>query len=147
MSLFTVTDNGWRTALDLAAAGIRLGAVVDRRGFVAAHLTEAARRVGAQIFLGADIAGVQGGSRVRAVEVSTDGRNALPFKCDALAVSGGFNPSLGLTSHLGRGRNGRRQPRPLCRATCHPMSWWRARRAGCSRWPIAWRMARVRAWT
>ena len=28
-------------------------------------------------------------------------RNALTVDCDALGVSGGFNPNLGLSSHLG----------------------------------------------
>jgi len=101
VSLFTTTDNGWRTVLDLAASGIGLGAVVDRRGYVPSSWVAAARRAGAQVFLGAEVVGVRGGRKLRWVEISRDGRDALLVKCDALGVSGGFNPALGLTSHLG----------------------------------------------
>jgi methylglutamate dehydrogenase subunit C len=101
VSLFTTTDNGWRTALDLAAAGVRLAAVVDRRTHVPPGWKAAAERAGAQVVLGAEVVGVHGGKRVRCVEISTDGRNGLTINCDALGVSGGFNPALGLTSHLG----------------------------------------------
>ena len=101
ISLFTTTDDGWRTAADMAAAGIRLGAVVDPRSHVSPSLVAAAEAGGARIFLNAEVVGVQGGKRVRAIEISTDGRNAIIVKCDTLGVSGGFNPALGLTAHLG----------------------------------------------
>ena len=64
-------------------------------------LAAAAEAGGARIFLNAEVVGVHGGKRVRAIEISTDGSNALAVACDTLAVSGGFNPALGLTSHLG----------------------------------------------
>ncbi|HVV28428.1 MAG TPA: sarcosine oxidase subunit alpha family protein [Rhizomicrobium sp.] len=101
VSLFTATDNGWRTAADLARAGIGVAAVVDSRRHVNPALVAAARRTGARVFLDAQVVGVRGGKRVRSVEISTDGHNALTVPCDALGVSGGFNPALGLTSHLG----------------------------------------------
>jgi sarcosine oxidase subunit alpha len=101
ISLFTSTDDGWRTAADLAASGVRLGAVVDPRGHVDAALVTAAEGGGAQIFLNAEVVGVHGAKRMRAIEISTDGRNAIQLACDTLGVSGGFNPALALTSHLG----------------------------------------------
>ena len=101
ISLFTSTDDGWRTAADLAAAGVRLSAVVDPRGHVNPALVSGAEAGGAQIFLNAEVVGVQGGKRVRAIEISTDGRNAILVSCNTLGVSGGFNPALAVTSHLG----------------------------------------------
>jgi sarcosine oxidase subunit alpha len=101
VSLFTCTDDGWRTAADLAASGIPLGAVVDPRGHVNPALVSAAEAGGAQIFLSAEVVGVRGGKRMRAIEISTDGRNAILVVCDTLGVSGGFNPALAITSHLG----------------------------------------------
>lgn len=102
VSLFTATDNGWRLAADLAAKGVRLGAVVDSRRAVAPRLVAMAEQAGARIFLGAEVTGTLGGKRLKGIEITTDGRNALTIACDVLGVSGGFNPALGLTSHLGQ---------------------------------------------
>ena len=101
ISIFTSTDNGWRTAADLAAAGVRLGAVVDPRCHVGPGLAAAAEKAGARIFLGAEVVGTHGGKKLSGIEISTDGKNAVTMKCDVLGVSGGFNPALGLSSHLG----------------------------------------------
>jgi heterotetrameric sarcosine oxidase alpha subunit len=101
VSIFTTTDNGWRTAADLVRAGVRVAAVVDPRSHVNTSLVATAESAGARIFLNSEVVGVHGGARMRCIEISTDGRNALSVNCDALGVSGGFNPALGLSSHLG----------------------------------------------
>jgi sarcosine oxidase subunit alpha len=101
ISIFTTTDNGWRTATDLVRAGVGVAAVVDPRPHVKTALVAAAEMAGARVFLNAEVVGVHGTRRVRCIEISTDGRNALTVNCDALGVSGGFNPALGLSSHLG----------------------------------------------
>jgi heterotetrameric sarcosine oxidase alpha subunit len=101
VSVFTTTDNGWRTAFDLVAAGAKLAAVVDRRSVVPAAWKVAVEKAGARTFLGAEVSSVKGGQRMRSIEVTADGRDAVTIACDVLAVSGGFNPALALTSHLG----------------------------------------------
>jgi len=101
ISVFTTTDDGWRTAADLVRAGIRLAAVIDPRPSVAVSLTSVAENAGARVFLNAEVVGARGGKRLRGIEISTDGRNAFTVNCDTLGVSGGFNPALGLSSHLG----------------------------------------------
>jgi heterotetrameric sarcosine oxidase alpha subunit len=101
VSLFITNDNGWRSALDLAVAGVRLGAVIDPRRCVSPGLVAQATRAGARVFLGAEVVGTLGGKRLTGIELSTNGANAITVKCDVLGVSGGFNPALGLTSHLG----------------------------------------------
>jgi sarcosine oxidase subunit alpha len=101
VSIFTATDDGWRTAIDLVGAGVGIAAVVDPRPYVNARLIAAVESAGARVFLNAEVVGVRGSTRVRCIEISTDGRNALTVNCDALGVSGGFNPALGLSSHLG----------------------------------------------
>jgi len=101
ISIFTTTDNGWRTVADLVRAGVGVAAVVDPRPHVKTALVTAAEMAGARVFLNAEVVGVHGTRRVRCIEISTDGRNALTVNCDALGVSGGFNPALGLSSHLG----------------------------------------------
>jgi methylglutamate dehydrogenase subunit C len=101
VGIFTATDDGWRTAIDLIGAGVKVAAVVDPRPYVNARLVAAAETVGVRVFLNAEVVGVHGGARLRGIEISTDGRNALTVNCDVLGVSGGFNPALGLSSHLG----------------------------------------------
>jgi heterotetrameric sarcosine oxidase alpha subunit len=101
ISIFTTTDNGWRTAVDLIRAGVGVTAVVDPRPHVKTALVAAVEMAGARVFLNAEVVGARGTRRVRCIEISTDGRNSLTITCDALGVSGGFNPALGLSSHLG----------------------------------------------
>ena len=101
VSLFTATDNGWRTAADLTRAGIAVAAVVDPRAHVNGALVTAAEASGARVFLNAEVVGTHGGQRLSCVEISTEGQNVITVNCDALGVSGGFNPALGLTAHLG----------------------------------------------
>ncbi|HWM61998.1 MAG TPA: glycine cleavage T C-terminal barrel domain-containing protein, partial [Rhizomicrobium sp.] len=101
VGIFTATGDGWRTAIDLIGAGVKIAAVVDLRPYVNARLIAAAEAVGVRVFLNAEVVGVLGGARLRGIEISTDGRNALTVNCDVLGVSGGFNPALGLSSHLG----------------------------------------------
>jgi methylglutamate dehydrogenase subunit C len=101
VSIFTTTDDGWRTVTDLIRAGVPIAAVVDTRPHVPPALVAAAQSANTRVFLNAEVVGVHGGARVRCIEISTDGRNALTVNCDALGVSGGFNPALGLSSHLG----------------------------------------------
>jgi methylglutamate dehydrogenase subunit C len=101
VSVFTATDNGWRTAADLTRAGIAVAAVVDPRPHVNGALVAAAEASGARVFLNAEVVGTHGGQRLNCVEISTEGQNVITVNCDALGVSGGFNPALGLTAHLG----------------------------------------------
>jgi methylglutamate dehydrogenase subunit C len=98
--VFTNNDDGWRTAADAADAGIAVEAIVDSRADVqprfAASASASARR-----FFGANVAAATGGQALRSVDV-VDAKGATStIACDGLAVSGGWNPSLHLTCHLG----------------------------------------------
>ena len=101
MSVFTCTDAGWCAAADLIAAGVPVDAVIDPRPQAPEALQSGAEWGGAEIHLGAQVIGVRGGRGVAAIEVCLDGRASRVVKTGGLAVSGGFNPALGLTSHLG----------------------------------------------
>ena len=82
LAVFTNNDDGLRTATDARAAGIGVAAVIDSRS-------------------GARVVNVRGRHAVRAIETrDADGR-ARTVECDVLAVSGGWNPALHLTCHLG----------------------------------------------
>ena len=82
LAVFTDNDDGLRTADDARAAGLDVAAVIDSR-------------------TGARVVNVCGKRTVRAIEVhDADGR-ARTIECDALAVSGGWDPAVHLTCHLG----------------------------------------------
>ncbi|HEY0106775.1 MAG TPA: sarcosine oxidase subunit alpha family protein [Rhizomicrobium sp.] len=99
--VFTANDSGWSAAGDLLAAGVRVEAVIDPRVKVDAPVTAGARKAGIPTFLGSHVTGAHGGHGVRGIEVrKPDGRTER-IAADLLAVSGGWNPALGLTSHLG----------------------------------------------
>ncbi len=101
VSVFTCTDEGWATVADLQAAGVGVDAVVDPRPHVAATLRETTERAGVRVLLGAEVTAVHGATGVRALDVRLDDGSNLKVRTGGLAVSGGFNPALGLTSHLG----------------------------------------------
>ncbi len=99
--VFTTTDNGWQTAADLRAAGVEVTAVIDARTHVSEALVNAANQMGTRVLLGAHVTGTTGRRRVRSVRVDTGNSKSLNIVSDTLAVSGGWNPALGLASHLG----------------------------------------------
>jgi len=95
VALFTTTDDGWRTAADLAAAGVEIAAVIDARDIAPPSVT------GARVFTRAHVVATHGRAALRSIEVrDADGRTHS-IAADALAVSGGWNPAIGLGAHLG----------------------------------------------
>jgi len=81
IAVFTNNNDGLRTAEDAKAAGIEVVSVIDARA-------------------GAQVSHVHGRLGVEAIEVIESGRTTK-IDCDALAVSGGWNPAVHLTCHLG----------------------------------------------
>jgi sarcosine oxidase subunit alpha len=99
--VFTTTDDGWTTAADLISAGATVSAVVDARRDVAPTVVQTARAAGLPIMLGATIVSTQGGRGVEGVTVREASRKLVRFAAETLAVSGGWNPALALSTHLG----------------------------------------------
>jgi sarcosine oxidase subunit alpha len=100
-AIFTSGDDGWKTAADLVQAGVAVEAVIDSRSEVDPALTGAAERGHVQVLLNSRVVGTQGWQRLSGVSVRDgDGRIAR-LAVDLLAVSGGWNPSLALSTHLG----------------------------------------------
>ncbi len=97
-AVFTTTDDGWSTAADLAAAGVQIEAVIDARDDVAESVMQSAGRV-ARV-LGATVRDARGRA-LRRIDVHQRDGNILRLDVDLLAVSGGFNPQLGLATHQG----------------------------------------------
>ncbi|MFC0282291.1 sarcosine oxidase subunit alpha family protein [Camelimonas abortus] len=97
---FANNDEAWRAAFDLAALGANVAAIVDSRREVAPQLLERARALGLRTMTGAVAAGTSGGRALTGVTVlDADGRSHH-VHADLLAMSGGFNPQIALTTHL-----------------------------------------------
>jgi sarcosine oxidase subunit alpha len=97
--VFTTSDDGWRTAADLAQSGVYVAAIVDPRPRVATEVRALAAECPQHI--GAHVRDAQGGQALRAVDI-VDGKGAIQrVSADLLAVSGGWNPNINLATHLG----------------------------------------------
>ncbi|WP_225772553.1 sarcosine oxidase subunit alpha family protein [Inquilinus sp. Marseille-Q2685] len=107
----TADDSAYATALDLAAAGVAVPAIVDVRPDPDGPLVRAARAAGLPVYAGHAVVGTSGRLRVnevRLMPLAADGRSVrrgaeTTIACDAVAMSGGWNPVLNLQSQS-RGR-------------------------------------------
>ncbi|MEV0976222.1 sarcosine oxidase subunit delta family protein [Streptomyces sp. NPDC049915] len=100
--VFTTNDSAYAAALDLAAAGVHIAAIVDPRP----EPGEWARRAGAagiEVLAGHAVTGTEGAARLTAVTVAPYGHSAgqREFAVDLLLVSGGWNPVAHLFSQSG----------------------------------------------
>ncbi|GLK75505.1 sarcosine oxidase subunit alpha [Methylopila jiangsuensis] len=102
--VYANNDDAARTVADLAAAGSQVVAVIDARGDAAA-LADAARATGALLVSGGSILRVHGRHGVKGCEIANARGGSFSVDCDLIAVSGGWNPTIHLTSHQG-GRPG-----------------------------------------
>src|SRR5271170_6986911 len=93
----TAHDGAYCAALDLKAAGINVALIADLRREVKGPLPEAARGASLEVAAGAEIVGVDGRLRVKAVRVNIGGASRT-IACDAILMSGGWTPSVHLFS-------------------------------------------------
>ncbi|MGW7260237.1 sarcosine oxidase subunit delta family protein [Streptomyces sp. NPDC054834] len=100
--VFTTNDSAYAAALDLAAAGVDIRAIVDTRP-EPGEWAERARTAGIEVLAGHAVTGTQGGSRLTAVTVAGGGEPAgrRELAVDLLLVSGGWNPVAHLFSQAG----------------------------------------------
>lgn len=100
--VFTTNDDGYRTALDLVAAGGDVAAVVDPRTEATSPLIAAVEAAGIPVRRGKAVVNAHGHFALQSVDVSgMDGRGADTIACDLLAMSGGWQPSVHLSSQTG----------------------------------------------
>ena len=99
VAVFTTSDDGWRTAYDLRNAGVSVECVVDARSTVASEVLALAGNI--PRFLGGRVSEARGGRALRSIEVIGAAGDRKIFAVDALAVSGGWNPDIALSTHLG----------------------------------------------
>ncbi|WP_072394355.1 sarcosine oxidase subunit alpha family protein [Hyphomicrobium sp. CS1GBMeth3] len=99
--VFTNNDYGATTAADLARAGVDVIALVDSRPEASASMSHIATVTGTRLISGGVVTGAHGRNRVSGVTVRTAAGETLTLDCDLIAVSGGWNPNIQLTTHLG----------------------------------------------
>jgi sarcosine oxidase subunit alpha len=97
--VFINNDYAASTLNDLQLAGIRVAALIDSRPEMSTSVGACCAATGAQWISGV-VTRARGLQRVRAVEVETTAGSVRSFPCDLLAISGGWNPTLHLASHL-----------------------------------------------
>ncbi len=99
--VFTTGDDGYRTALDWHSAGVAVTGIVDVRAATDGELPARARDAGLRLFSDSVIEGTLADrtGRLRAARVRTP-QGRIDVDCDLLAVSGGFEPALGLHQQL-----------------------------------------------
>jgi sarcosine oxidase subunit alpha len=98
--LFGNHDGVASTLAALIAANIPVAALVDPRTALAPALRDQALAAGIPIFAGAVIKRALGGLAVSGVEIVDRNGGVTKLECDLVAMSGGWNPALHLTSHL-----------------------------------------------
>ncbi|MGB3537406.1 MAG: sarcosine oxidase subunit alpha [Mesorhizobium sp.] len=103
LALFTNNDDGWKTVEAAMRAGIQIVAVVDSRGTVSERCRALAQSGGFTLYHGA-VTDAHGGAKgITEIEVAAANGSRAKIAADVLAMSGGWNPSVGLSSHH-RGR-------------------------------------------
>lgn len=94
--VFANNDDAHKTARDLIAMGVEVPVVVDIR-----H--DAPAIIGTEVLAGAQVIDTKGRLGLKSVTVRLANGKTRVIPCGALAMSGGWNPNLGLTCHQ-RGR-------------------------------------------
>ncbi|TPM49752.1 sarcosine oxidase subunit alpha [Mesorhizobium sp. B2-2-3] len=103
IALFTNNEDGWRTVETVLGAGLQIAAVIDARPDVSPAHRSLASKSGFPVLHGAVSRADGGKDGVRKISVSLTGGVRAEVEADGLAVSGGWNPAVGLTSyHRGR---------------------------------------------
>jgi methylglutamate dehydrogenase subunit C len=98
VALFTNNDDGWRTAGALRKRDIDIAAIIDSRPEVSTHLQRQCPN--ARIITDAHVSGTKAGPLLDAIAIAARG-GVEWIEADTLAISGGWNPDLGLTCHHG----------------------------------------------
>jgi methylglutamate dehydrogenase subunit C len=99
--VFGTSEETARSVADLHRAGVRVEAVVDPRASVPASIEAAVKAAGARLIAGGAVTRAIGSQRVRAVDVRTAAGDTVRIACDLVCISGGWSPTVHLTSHLG----------------------------------------------
>jgi methylglutamate dehydrogenase subunit C len=101
VAVFTTTDDGWKSAFDLSRSHVEVTAVIDARREVSSTMLAQAKRVGLRTLCGAEVVDTHGGRALTKITVRDQSGHLESLVADTLAVSGGWNPNVALSTHLG----------------------------------------------
>lgn len=99
--VFTNNDYGATTVADLTRAGVEVEALIDSRAKPSDHVRRLVAETRVRFIPGAAVADAKGKTVLSGVSVAYGDGEKLDLPCDLLAMSGGWNPNIQLTSHLG----------------------------------------------
>ena len=85
---------------DLADAGVEVAAVVDARRGGSPFARQAADHANSRYLAGAVIQAVRGRQSVKGVNIKDASGKTERIDCDLIAMSGGWSPTIHLTTHL-----------------------------------------------
>ncbi len=98
--VFTNNDTAYQTVFDLAREQLKVSLVVDTRKQVGGALRQRLADLGTRLLSDARIGDTRGGKGIRSLRVeSADGDKLGTYRCDLLAVSGGWAPRVHLMAH------------------------------------------------
>ncbi|WP_182356986.1 sarcosine oxidase subunit alpha family protein [Komagataeibacter europaeus] len=99
--IYTNNDDGLRTVTDLHQAGAQIAAVVDTRSAETPLARQVTQMAGAKLFTGGAIVSTYGRLGVHTAAIRDRSGRTRHVACDLIAMSGGWNPELSLTTHHG----------------------------------------------
>ena len=102
--VLTNNDDGYRTASAVVEAGLSVPAVLDVRPTADGPQCRRVRDAGIRVEFGKGIASAKGGPRVSRIAVCSfagEGTVLEELACEAVAMSGGWSPTVHLWSHSG----------------------------------------------
>lgn len=95
VAVFSNNDEGIQTARDLIAAGVEVAALIDTRKDITPHLD-------CPVMTGSKVVGTKGYLGLKSVSVQREDGTITQISADCLAVGGGWNPCVHLSSHRGK---------------------------------------------
>jgi heterotetrameric sarcosine oxidase alpha subunit len=103
LALFTNNDDGWKTVEAALRDGIDVAAVVDARADTADAHRALAAKAGIRVLNGRVSAARGGAAGLRAISAALANGGEERLDADTLAISGGWNPAVGLSCfHRGK---------------------------------------------
>ncbi|MEI9418488.1 sarcosine oxidase subunit alpha family protein [Mesorhizobium sp. Cs1321R2N1] len=103
LAVFTNNDDGWRTVEAALRDGIQAACIVDARPQVPDNQRALAAKAGVRLLNGHVIAVRGGAAGLRTISVALRNGGEERIEVDLLAISGGWNPAVGLSCfHRGK---------------------------------------------
>jgi len=99
--VFSNNDDGASTINDLTAAGIKVAALVDTRHALPEAIEARAEALGIPVYEGGMVTDAVGRLQVKGARIVNAAGSITTVPCDLIVVSGGFNPNMQMTTHLG----------------------------------------------